>query len=422
MNQADQPVQQAQADHPAGSAPLSLRILQFVPEILPTFRADVAALFGKYLPRHGVMCDLVGQSSTNPGPQPGFGRVLRPSFSPSRIKRELDFIKVCVQALLSAKRSDYAAIQVRDMVGIGMLVLLGARLKGIPFIYWLSFTKCEVRIDRARAGLRNGGGLRDRLLLIKGLVEHFFLYKVLLRQAEHVFVQSDAMLDLVAKEGIPRAKMTPVPMGVDMEVLAQRSAPRRLPGWEVGPVLAYLGTLDPMRQITMVVDALVLIRQRYPSARLLLVGDAPVPSDVPVLLEYAAAAGVREAVHVTGWLPPQQAWELLAGADVAVSYFPRGVILDTASPTKVLEYLALGIPSLGNDNPDQQVVMQESQAGWLTPSTPAGLAEAACAVFADPGQAAQRAARGPAYIESRRSYRVLAEMVSARYASVLQRR
>ena len=56
---------------------MTLKILQLVPESLPTFRPDVAVLFGKYLPRHGVSCDIVGMPSQQaPQAQPvhGMGR------------------------------------------------------------------------------------------------------------------------------------------------------------------------------------------------------------------------------------------------------------------------------------------------------------------------------------------------------------
>ncbi|WEF35669.1 glycosyltransferase [Pseudoduganella chitinolytica] len=398
-----------------------VRILQLVPEALPTFRADVAVLFGKYLPRYGVECDVVGKGSKAAVQEQGFASVRRAPLG-ARWKTELSFAWLCLRTMLSARRGQCDVIQARDMVSLGTAGLLIARLRGIRFAYWMSFLMCEARIDRARARLRAGGGLRDRLVLLKGLAEYALLHKVVLRHADHVFVQSDAMLELLASQGVPREKMSAVPMGVDMEVLSTRPQPRRLPGWEGVPLLAYLGTLDPMRDIHMVIDALVLIRRNYPTARLLLVGDAPHKVDVERLLAHAAASGVGDAVHVTGWLPSAEAWQLLAGADVAVSYFPRGTVLDTNSPTKILEYMALGIPSLGNDNPDQQMVMLESQAGWLTPSTPEGLAEAACGVLADPQGAARRAAAGPPYIESKRSYRVLAEGVARRYAALLATR
>lgn len=396
----------------------TLHILQLVPELLPTFRADVAVLFGKYLPRHGVLCDVVGKGSGAPPQDQGFASVQRAATG-SRWRAELDYARLCMRALLNTRRGECHAIQARDMVSLGLLALAIARLKGIPFIYWMSFLQCEGRIDNARAQLSRKKTLRARLVLAKGIVEYHLLHRILLRGADHVFVQSDRMLDLLAESGVPAAKMTAVPMGVDMEVLAQRPPARRPPGWEQGPLLAYLGTMDPKRELSVVIDALVLVRRSYPDTRLLLIGDAPNPADTEALLDYARANGVGDAVRVTGWLPSGEAWELLSGADAAVSYFPRGTILDTNSPTKVMEYLALGIPSLGNDNPDQRLVLEESQAGWLTASSPVGLAEAACAVFANPAAAARRAAAGPSYIEARRSYRVLAEMVARRYRALL---
>jgi len=399
--------------NPGGSAG-ALRVLQLVPDALPTFRVDVSVLFGKYLPRYGVQCDVVGKTSDAPPVDQGFASVRRaPTGKKWRV--ELSYLWLYVRAIFKARREECNVIQVRDMVTHGLIGLMCAKLKRVPFVYWMSYLMSEARIDRARTSLRNGGGLRARMVLLKGLVEYSLLYNVVLRFADHVFVQTDTMLERVEQKGIPRSKMTPVPMGVDMEAVMARPEPRRPDGWETGPLLAYLGALDPVRQIDVIIDALVLIRQVQPDVRLLLIGDGSAKGDAQRLLDHAAKVGVGDAVRITGWLPIQEAWQLLVGADAAVSYVPRGRILDTGSPTKVLEYMALGIPSLGNDNPDQRVVMQEADAGWLTDSTPAGLADAAIRILADPQSAARRAAAGPAYIEAKRSYRVLAEMVAQRY-------
>lgn len=392
-----------------------VKILQLVPEPLPSFRADVTAMFGKYLPRHQIECDVVGNAAKAPMVEQGFASTRRPSWAASRWRRDGAFFALCATSLFGRAGGRCDVIQVRDMVTVGVLGLLAARLRGRKFTYWMSMLMSEVRIERSRERLRNGAGLRDRLVLAKGLVEHWLLYRVVLARADHVFVQSDAMAELVGREGIPASRMTAVPMGVDMESLRTRPHPRRLAGWEGVPMLAYLGTLDALRDLRRVVDALVLVRKRHPGARLLLIGDAPNRADVEQLLAHAASLGLGDAVHVTGWLPTAEAWELLASADAAVSYFPRGRLLDTNSPTKVLEYLALGIPCLGNDNPDQRSVLQAAGAGWLTGSTPEALAEAACEILADRAAAQQRAAAGPAFIEQQRSYRVLAETVATRY-------
>jgi glycosyltransferase involved in cell wall biosynthesis len=212
-------------------------------------------------------------------------------------------------------------------------------------------------------------------------------------------------------------------MGVDTEsFLADAVAPRRLPGWENVPLVAYLGTLDAARRHDKVLDALLILRRTYPTARLLLIGDSPTPSDMDKLREHGAAIGLPpDAFAITGWLPRSEAIPLLAAADAAISYFPRGDLLDSASPTKLLEYMAMGIPAIGNDNPDQVVLLQASGAGWLTGSEAPDFAQAMAAILADPAAARQRAAAGPAFIEEQRSYRVLSREVAQRYHELVAR-
>lgn len=399
--------------------PTPLTILQCVPEVLPTHRADVAVLFGKYLPRHGIRCDIVGLGGSDTAPMPGFARVRTVAGGGNRLLRDARYALACLRAALGARRDGCDVIQVRDMVSVGLLVMLAARLRGIPFVYWMSFLMCEGRVVRARAQLAAGGGWRARLVLAKGLVERTLLYKLVLPGARHVCVQSDAMREFVAARGIPAARISAVPMGVDTELLADGGAPVRLPGHAGVPLIAYLGTLDHMRRLDLVIDALQLVRQRHPAARLLLIGGSPERADTDGLLAHARARGLAEALHITGWMPAQQAWQLLRGADAAISYIPRGLMYDYSSPTKLLEYLALGMPSVGNDSPDQVHVLNGSDAGWLTGNTPAELAAALCAILDEPAAARARAARGPAFIDGARSYRVLAAALAPVYRAVI---
>ena len=210
-----------------------------------------------------------------------------------------------------------------------------------------------------------------------------------------------------------------MPMGVDTERLGNAGVQgRRLPGWEDVPVLAYLGTLDSSRCMDKVLDTLALLRARYPAIRLLLIGDSPTKSDIESLRAHARTLGLEDAMHITGWLAPEQALALLAGADAAISYIPRGDLFDISSPTKLLEYLALAVPCVGNDTPDQVHVLYRSGAGWLTGSTPQAMAEGVASILDDPQSARRRAAKGPEFIEQHRSYRVLAERLAGRYRSL----
>ena len=396
-----------------------LKILQFVPEALPTYRADVAVLFGKYLPRHNIHSTIVGKSENAAATPQGFTEVLRGPYFKSNALRELAFFWLCLRTLLKANNSNSDLIQVRDMVPIGLVALLIARMKGIPFAYWVSFLMCEGRIEHAKTHLARRASLRNRLKLVKGIVERSILYRFLLPRARHTFVQSDAMLQYIAGHGIAAEKMTAVPMGVDMELFnATPVQGRRLDGWEGVPMLAYLGTLNQARKLEHVIDALLQVRQTIPNARLLLIGEASTAGGADALLAYAASLGLDTAVKITGWLPSAEAWALLASADVAISYVPRNTLFDVSSPTKLLEYLALGIASVGNDIPDQEYVLHKSNAGWLTKSTAPAMAEAILDILQSPEAARQRAAGGPAFIDEHRSYRVLSAQLAARYQSL----
>lgn len=394
------------------------RILYLVPEAIPTFRADVAVMFGKYLPRHEIGCDLVGMPGKGELREQGFVSVHRPENKGGRMRHELAYLWLCLRRLLAANQRNCQLIQVRDMVGIGVLGLIFARIKGIPYAYWMSFLMNEGRIGRARAEIAKGGGLRYRLVLLKGLIETWLLDKWILPKADHVFVQSEEMKRVVMAKNIPAAKLTPVPMGVDGETLRpQEIQAQRLPGWEGVPLVAYLGTLDRSRQFDVVINAVHSLRRDVPGVRLLLIGDSPTKSDLDDYRRQAQELGMADALHITGWMDSKQAWPLLAGADLAISYFPRGPLFDSTSPTKSLEYLALAMPCVGNDTPDQAYILSNSDAGWLTASNAEAMAQAMREIFADLPAARARAARGPAFIDKERSYRVL----SAQLAQVYRR-
>lgn len=399
------------------TAPGKVRLLQLVPEPLPTFRADVAVLFGRYLPRLGIECDLVGKPggvATDEGMT--FARVRTGASRGGRLRRELSYLSRYLGALLGAKRHRCDVIQVRDMVSIGLLGLLIARCKRIPFVYWVSFLMCEARVARARTQLAAHGGLRNRLVLLKGLVEERILYGLVLPHAQHVFVQSDAMLQMMLDKGIRRERLSAVPMGVDTQTLSGMHVDAQRPsGWQDGALIAYLGTLDASRQIERMIDALALVRPHIPNARLLLIGASALPADTERLLAHASALGLADAVRITGWLPSPQAWALLASADAAVSYFPRGQIHDVCSPTKLMEYLALAMPVVANDNPDQERVLRDSGAGWLVESSTESMAQGLLDILRDIPAAKERSAAGPAYIESHRSYRIIADGVATAY-------
>jgi glycosyltransferase involved in cell wall biosynthesis len=113
-------------------------------------------------------------------------------------------------------------------------------------------------------------------------------------------------------------------------------------------------------------------------------------------------------------LPMREAWALAASADCGVSPIPPGPLFDVSSPTKLVEYLALGLPAVATRIPDQEKVLRESGAGLCVEFSATELARAIALVLGDPSGWRDLARNGRAYIADHRSYSALSELVAQR--------
>jgi len=402
-----------------------MRLLFLTAETCPTFRADVAVLFGKYLPRHGVYSDIVaGRTPGHAGPvEWGAGETFLCDISGGRAKRHVETLLHGIKHLFAADRVRYQAIQVRDMPVLAAFGLLAARIKRLPFFYWMSYLIPERQIELARERGLSAGVMNFLFLWVSGRVGRALLYYVVLPQADHVFVQSERMLEDMAGRGLASAKMTPVPMGVDIEdmqpELLRPADDPRLVGRRV---LSYLGTQNRPRRIEILFEMLALVKKKVPEVLLVLVGDTEDKVHRDWLRQQSARAGVSENVLWTGWLPIKEGWRYIMASEVGLSPFPRGFLLDSASPTKVPEYLALGIPVVCNDNPDQESVIGSQSAGYCVPYTAEGFADAVLAILnADDERRQEMRSGGRDYVTQHRDYRLLGKKLALHYAGLLRR-
>src|SRR3569833_511566 len=398
-----------------------MRLLFLTAETCHTYRVDVAVLFGKYLPRHGVFSDIV--AGCTPGHSTvewGAGEAYLCDVSGGQAKKHIKTLLHGIRNLFMADRSRYQAIQVRDMPVLAAFGLLAARIKGLQFYYWMSYPMPEGQIDLAQQRGLSAGLMKFLFPWVSGRVGKFLLYRVVLQRADHVLVQSSRMKADMATRGINPAKMTPVPMGVDMETVQLEDIPPaddpRLKG---GRVLVYLGTLDRPRRIEILFVMLAHVRRKVPEVLLVLAGDAADDVHRAWLMQQAEAVGAASAVLWTGWLPMKDGWRYVRAAEVALSPIPRGTLLDCGSPTKVPEYLALGAPVVCNDNPDQEKVIRESGAGLCVPYTAESFAVAVLDML---GKVSNDNYRSPSlgrdYVKAQRSYEHISLMTAGVYESV----
>jgi glycosyltransferase involved in cell wall biosynthesis len=411
------------SQQPTSTSPLSIAFI--VRDPLPPIRADVLTLFGAEMPRYGVHTELVGQGGSDApaSPWPAGGMHVVGSLR-SR------FASVCsplwdLLGLWRAMRKQRPhCLQVRDKIASGVLGRVMAALLRVPFVYWMSFPIVEGfevrRDDIARQERGFKGRLKWAAHALRARASRIAIYRLVLPGARHIFVQSDAMADWLAAKGFERARMTAVPMGVDAALFDRASVEpvddARLDGKRV---VLYLGRIAQSRKSEFLLEVAAELRAAMPDSLLVIAGDAPSDDEMAWMRREIAQRGLAEHVLLTGWLPQRTALGYAVRAEVGLSPIPRGTLFDVSSPTKLVEYLALGIPSVANDIPDQKLVVEQSGAGLCVPMDAPAFAAATLQLLNDPALARQFAMRGPAYVKAHRTYDILGRNVARTYKKIL---
>jgi glycosyltransferase involved in cell wall biosynthesis len=396
-----------------------LRMLVVSSDTYPPRRVDVSVLFGEELARRGHQIDWILQSEAA-CEKPyviswGGGRVwvgatdLGTSLL-SRIRKHGRGIIHDLKLFTLLRGGSYDLIEVKDKFISGLFAIVAARLYGKRFIYWLSYPFGEDYLLRAK----DGTARYPVLYVVRGKVSKFLLYKCLLPAAAHVFVQSEQMRRDVASEGIALAKLTAVTMGIKPQMFAAAAAdaPRKLIPPDV-PCFLYLGTLMKVRRIDFLVRVLALVRARIPAVKLYIVGAGDDPDDEASLLREAERLGVRDAMVMIGQLPQSEALRYVQEADVCVSPFYPTPVLNSTSPTKLVEYMAMGKAVVANDHPEQRLVIEQSGGGYCVPYQERPFADALVKLLQAPEVAKAMGRRGRQFALEQRSYPKIADLVEA---------
>jgi glycosyltransferase involved in cell wall biosynthesis len=280
----------------------------------------------------------------------------------------------------------------------------------------MSYPFPEHDLEMAQAA----GFPRSLPLRLRGTLGGLVLYRVILRYADHVFVQSEQMKQDVGTHGIPSEKITPVPMGVTEK--AFHPAASGIDEIKVVPNrIVYLGTLAAVRRMETIIQAMPALLREVPSAHLYMIGDGNYPSERAFLEAEAKRLGVGEQVTFTGFLPLEEAWKIVLTAQVCLSPIYPTPTLKVGSPTKLVEYLALGKPVVANDHPEQSRIIAETRAGICVPWSSDAFASAIAEVLRHPDKFATMAASGRDWVRVNRTYGRIADSVYQIYQELLHR-
>jgi glycosyltransferase involved in cell wall biosynthesis len=309
----------------------------------------------------------------------------------------------------------FDAVHVRNDLSMALLAIHFKRQCGLPYAHQISHLKAESTIQLAKQGC-SGSPLKD---IIKGSLGRI-LRRLVVTQSDVTMTISDTMKKKLRERGYSEPIVT-FQTGANTSVEPSSIDPKpfqRKYGILKAPLILYMGSMSPMRNLEFLFDVLDHLRKER-DVTLLMVGGRD-PDNRRQLQEEASNRGVHDHVVFTGWLESHQSVKrAIRAANIGLSPLPPTPILRTNAPLKVLEYLALETPVVASDTPDHQTVIGKSGAGSVVAYESETFAEAIDSLLASPDKLKQMGKAGRQYVERERSFEVITERLLEIYGTYL---
>ncbi len=254
-------------------------------------------------------------------------------------------------------------------------------------------------------------GVITNRLLIRGLEA---MELAAYRAADAIVVVSQGFRDNLIERGIPAAKVTTIPNGVDLERFRPDAArsPTARASLGAGPkeiLVLYVGAHGISHGLTAVADAAALLQDE--PVRFAFVGEGAAKTE---LERHVAALGLRNTTLLPG-VPRDEVPALLAAADICLVPLRDVPLFATFIPSKLFEYLGAGRAVVGSVAGEPAEILRAAGAVVVPPEDPSALAAAIRSLASNPEQRAAMGTRGRRYVAEHYDRRMLA----ARYHRLL---
>ncbi|HEX6726925.1 MAG TPA: glycosyltransferase family 4 protein [Nitrospira sp.] len=231
-----------------------------------------------------------------------------------------------------------------------------------------------------------------------------WLAQLALKRCDRIVVLTEGLRTLLQERYVvPLERIVVLPSGTDVQRFAARDAvacrlelgllPNRLYVGFVGSFYRYQG-------LACLLDAMSFVKQVYPAAELLLVGDGEATEE---LKQQAKGMGLEGSITWVGRVPYWEVPTWIGAMSVCVAPF-RGDRGET-SPVKLFDYLACHRPVVASAIPSVvSTFTEDSGVQLVQPDDPCPLADAILALLNDPGLCALLGRQGRQFVEERFSW------------------
>lgn len=242
----------------------------------------------------------------------------------------------------------------------------------------------------------------------------FRWFDAMARRQFYLIVTEHGYLDTYTNLARPSVVIYNYPSLPFLEPFRQPYAPS-----VAAPVFFYIGRLSFERAFDTLVAALALLKIRYPRFRVHLFGERTFSDDD--LAGLPGFAAIRDNLIFHGYVSQDQALPYGVHATAGLALLkPVGDYPDSY-PTKLFEYMALGLPVVTSDFPLYRDVVERHQCGFcVSPDEPTQVTEALTYLIEHPQESLAMGRRGRQAVERWYTWETESQKLRAFYALILK--
>jgi glycosyltransferase involved in cell wall biosynthesis len=275
------------------------------------------------------------------------------------------------------RRRRYRVVQAHNLPDFLVFAAWLPKLSGARLILDIHDLMPEFYVSRFKGGMRS---LPVRLVRLQEYLSCHF--------ADHVISVTDLWREALIARGMPPEKVSVI-MNVANDRIFRRP--------EAGPPpadpgcfrLFYHGTLTRRYGIDVAIRAVDIVRRTIPGVHLTVHGAG---EERDALVRLVEELNLGRHVQVSSnYIPTTEMPAFIRQADLGVVPYRRDIFTDGILPTKLMEYVALGVPVVAARTPVIQSYFDETMVQFFRPEDHEDLARQILALYTDRARLAQLA-------------------------------
>lgn len=226
-------------------------------------------------------------------------------------------------------REPYQLIHVHSVPDFEVFATIVPRLLGARVI--LDIHDIVPEFYASKFHVREGSPVFRLLVLIERLS---------IAYSSHAIIANHLWHAKLIRRSVRAEKCTAIINYPDPSIFSPRPGPQRTADEFV---MCYPGTLSWHQGLDLAVEAVAMLRDRFPQLRLLLIGDGP---EREALRRMIQERKLEDRITLKGLIPLEQVAGTMAGVDLGVVPKRSDSFGNEAFSTKIMEFMAMGAPVL----------------------------------------------------------------------------